>query len=412
MRVWVDQQLATRLAQGVALLILLAGVILVGLDAYRSGLTPVGPTQTTSMTKDVKETRSSIKGPETTERHEVTTALTDTTLERALGSPGLLLARLLLVLLASFVTGAAVQRVFLGEFSLKLGPVELLPIPPAAIEPLVNIGNQLVEAFASAQIVTAAKHIPANSISSDETETVREQAISDTTRIADLLKLMNPNVIYDYAIIDIGEGQSWLSTRLFLLAVLLSRMQRLRALVFVEKRDEIFGRFVGIAAPDYVRWRLARAYPWFELAIAKAYSAIDDLDICSDAGALSPNSATRLVYNFINGPEITSFRTEESDDWQFRFPGGGMSEHATWINRTLLDRLFDPAPSRSSIFDAGDLTGKQRILTMLACDSPFVAVVDDQNRFQSLIDRERILRALSESFLRDLRRVAASDRAK
>lgn len=409
MRVWVDQQKrATRLGQRVAALIFVGGIILVGLDAHRSGLTPVGPTQTTSTTKDFKETRASIKGPETTERHEVTTALTETTLERALGPPGLLIVRLLLVLLASFFAGAAVQRVFLGEFSLKLGPVELLPIPPAATEPLIEISEQLVDAFASVQIITAAKHIPADSITPYETAIAAEPTDVVTSGIAALLKQMNPNCVYDYAIIDLGEGQNWLSTRLFLLAVLFRRMQRLRTFVFVETRDEIPGRFVGIAAPDFVRWRLARAYPWLERAIANAYSAIDDLDICSDAGALGPKSATRLVENFINESEITSYRREESQDWHIRFPGVEMSEHGTWINRTLLDRLFDPAPNRSYIFDAGDLTAKQRMLNALACEGPFVAVVDDQNRFQSLIDRERLLRALAESFLRDLRGVGTS----
>jgi hypothetical protein len=399
MRDSVDQrERATLLAQGVAALILVAGITLVGLDVHRSGLTPVGPAETTTTTKDNKETRATAKGPEATERHEVTTALKETTLERALGPPGLLFVRSLLVLLVSFFAGAAVQRVLLGEFSLKLGPVEVPPLPPAPADALAKVPDLLVAAFAADETTTAAEHMP--TVVTDLT------VVTDPiggSGIASLLGQIDPNGVSDYAIINLGNGQNWLTTRLFLFAVLLRRMRGLRAFVFVETRDEIPGQFIGIAKADFVRWRLARVYPWLERAIAHAYSAIDDLAIRSDAGALDPNSAGRLVENFINQPEIRSHHREESQDWHVVFTG--VSEHVTWINRTLLDRLFDLAPARSSVFDAGDLTEKQRTLAVLACEGPFVALVDDRNRFRTLIDRERLLnstaRRLANVSIRD-----------
>jgi hypothetical protein len=294
--------------------------------------------------------------------------------------------------LVSFFAGAAVQRVLLGEFSLKLGPVEVPPLPPVPADALAKVPDLLVAAFAADETTTAAEHMP----------TVVTDSIGGSG-IASLLGQIDPNSVSDYAIINLGNGQNWLTTRLFLFAVLLRRMRGLRGFVFVETRDEIPGQFIGIAKPDFVRWRLARVYPWLERAIAHAYSAIDDLAIRSDAGALDPNSAGRLVENFINQPEIQSHRREESQDWHVLFPG--VSEHATWINRTLLDRLFDLAPTRSSVFDAGDLTEKQRTLAVLACEGPFVALVDDRNRFRTLIDRERLLnstaRRLANVSIRD-----------
>jgi hypothetical protein len=391
-----QRERATHWAQGVAVLVLIAGIGLVGTDIYRTGITPVGPAETTTTTKETKETRTTSKGPEATERHEVTTALKETSVERALGPPGLLFMRLLLVLLVSFFTGAAVQRVLLGEFSLKLGPVEVPPIPPPPPEDLAKVPDFIVAAFGAAEATTVGVEpdLPAVGV-----------PVADSlggSGIASLFAQIDPSGLSDFAVINLGEGRNWLTSRLFLFAVLLRRMRRLRAFVFVETRDGISDQFLGIAEPAFVRWRLARAYPWLEAALARAYGRIDGLTIRSDAGALDPNSAGLLVENFMNQPEIRSRRREDSEEWLQLIPEA--SEHAVWINRTLLDRLFDLAPARSSVVDAGDLTERQRTLAVLACQGAFVALIDDRRRFRSLIDRDRLLNSMAQ-------RLAAADGA-
>jgi len=378
-------------AQRTAAAILIAGIGVVALGSYRTGLMPAGPAETTTTTKDTKETKTTGKGPESTERHEVTTALKETTFERALGPPGLLFLRLSLVLLVAFFSGAAVQRVLLGEFSLKVGPIELPPLPPLQEEALQKVPADLVARFGAAEA--------ASEVEPDLTATppVIESSIGGS-RIASLLSLFGGEGGADYAVVNLEEGQSWLTTRLFLLSILLKRMRGLRALVFVETREGVKGRFVGVAAPDYVRWRLARAYPWLEPALARAYAAVDDLAIRSDGGALEPNAAGQLVEKFMDQPAIQTHLYDEAPGWIRLAPG--TREHATWINRTLLEHLLDLAPARASVIDAGDLTEDQRTVAVLACEGPFVALVDDQSRFRTLIDRRRLLDSVG-------RRVAA-----
>jgi hypothetical protein len=58
-------------------------------------------------------------------------------------------------------------------------------------------------------------------------------------------------------VIDIGTGNTWWSTRLYLLATLLQSLTSVRQLVFVHPG----GRFAGMASPAAVRDGLCRAFP-------------------------------------------------------------------------------------------------------------------------------------------------------
>jgi hypothetical protein len=86
-----------------------------------------------------------------------------------------------------------------------------------------------------------------------------------------LTELLDKPLTADYAVLDLGEGRLWLTSRLYLFANLLAR-KGLRAFVFVDTDQGIRGRFVGIASLDEIRWRLAGASPWMEKAFAKVYA--------------------------------------------------------------------------------------------------------------------------------------------
>lgn len=65
----------------------------------------------------------------------------------------------------------------------------------------------------------------------------------------------------DYAVIDLGDGDQWISSRLYIFAALLGRITRVRQLVFVATQEGVPGRFLGMASPDAIRWALAESYP-------------------------------------------------------------------------------------------------------------------------------------------------------
>ena len=355
---------ATRFAQWIVTMTLVLGVVFLAVEGYHTGWAPLGPSETTTIKKDSKEQRTTAKGPETVEKHDVTTSSKESGFERALGSPGLWLLRALVIVIVAFFAGAAVQRVLLGEFSFKVGPVEVPPLPVSSPEPLAPVPESVVAPF-RVDFAMTPSHIGITDPHMTLLENIQQPGPSD------------------YAVIDLGEGRNWLTTRLFLVSILLKRMRGLRTLVFVETRDNIEQRFVGLGSPSLVRWRFAREYPWLEHAFAQAYGSLENHDISSDSGALALPMAAVLLERFINNPDIHSHEPRKEEGWD----GSGAREHGSWVNRTLVDRVLDLAPVRCFVIDEGDLTGEARTVAVLSCEGPFVALTDGNRRFRHLVDR-------------------------
>jgi len=99
---------------------------------------------------------------------------------------------------------------------------------------------------------------------------------SGASGISGLLVRLQQDGRHDYIVIDLGSDSSprWLTSRLYLLALLISSIDRRLCLVFVETVGGIRKRFVGTAFPDRVRWALARRYGWLESASAAAYAIL------------------------------------------------------------------------------------------------------------------------------------------
>jgi len=168
-----------------------------------------------------------------------------------------------------------------------------------------------------------------------------------------LRELLTPDHM-DYAIIDLGNGDRWLASRLFLFAEFLHRQRGLRCIVFVDDRESVSRRLVGIADPSSVRWGLASQFPWLESALATSYDLVYSQDVgaylplpsltppalppkCSTAhheysapdGKLDPAVAERVVNCFLAHPNI---------QWT---TGGGT---APWVTATSAV-LDSPSPA-------------------------------------------------------------------
>jgi len=78
----------------------------------------------------------------------------------------------------------------------------------------------------------------------------------------------------DYILIDFASEarRRWLTSRLYILSLLLTLVDRTPCLVFVEEAASVRRKFIGLAYPSQVRWGLARAYGWLEAAAAHAYA--------------------------------------------------------------------------------------------------------------------------------------------
>ncbi len=74
----------------------------------------------------------------------------------------------------------------------------------------------------------------------------------------------------DFVKINLGSGRSWLTTRLFIFAVIFSETASVKKIVFVQESDAGVETFAGVADPLAVANRLGSRFRWLSSALADA----------------------------------------------------------------------------------------------------------------------------------------------
>jgi hypothetical protein len=114
----------------------------------------------------------------------------------------------------------------------------------------------------------------------DDIRSVANSAeLSDSSR--QMIKQVQVGTPADYAIIDIGAGREWLTSRLYVAAAMMERMRRVQVFVFVESMPGVERRFVALASLRQVRWTLAQKHPWRGIAARRRLAAGCHRFLCS-----------------------------------------------------------------------------------------------------------------------------------
>ena len=235
----------------------------------------------------------------------------------------------------------------------------------------------------------------------------------------DLLKQFIDEKGFDYALVDLGGGSEWLSSRLFVFAEMLPRLRGLRCFVFVETTEATSRRLVGMAQPEAVRWTLAQRYPWLESALERAYANTGHLVITS-AGAVDPNSAQQIGRAFLTEiqggvggqgqvpqPPLPSPVTDPAQPvvdckpgW-VPVPGTEFCEHGEWLDGPRVRHLLSTNLQEDAwVKDDPDASEEERVKAVLRRKGNFVAIVSEDRAFRSLVDRHLLL---EECIARELR---------
>jgi hypothetical protein len=213
-----------------------------------------------------------------------------------------------------------------------------------------------------------------------------------------LLQQIRDDRASDYAVFDLDSGHSWLTSRLFIFAVLLQRMRNLRCLVFVETMGNTRRKFLGMASPEEVRWVLAQRYPWLEQAFAQAYGQPGYLQILSNSGAVDAGIAAQIFQFYLTTLQQNVAPTTDVDEWVPLQSQSSTWEHAKWIDPRRLESLLRPVLNDSWILDDPDANSSTRTKGVLRRHGPFVATLDQDRKFRGLIDRQALLEMLASRF--------------
>lgn len=211
----------------------------------------------------------------------------------------------------------------------------------------------------------------------------------------------------EYALLNLGDGDQWITSRLFIFAVMLHRMKSLKAIVFTKLEASGTSRFLGCAAPEGVRWALAAAQPWLETAFAGAYSDVLAAQVPNLApppvtisGTLEPFLAQQIVINFINRLRdfVGAVSALDPQNW-IALEGRPGKEHATWLTESSLLQLIGVHLWRDAVekrTDDSEAQKRSEVRRVVGKSSPYVALLSNGS-YQSLVNRIGLLAEIGES---------------
>lgn len=234
--------------------------------------------------------------------------------------------------------------------------------------------------------------------------------INDSTARSFLLQLQMKSQ-GDYSIVNLDSGEDWLTTRLYILSIVYARMKGVKCFVFVETINGIRGRFLCWATPEKVRWNLSRRYPWLELAYSKAYTRLHSAGlavIVSDRGELGnrynpqdPTPAMELMKYFLEEVQ-RPVPVPNDGPWVHLDSAVQTYEHAEWIDGKLLENILGADAVKQYLkTDVLTRSKEEQVTAFLSFTADYVAVTNDDVRFEYLVDRKVILEQVAEINMRN-----------
>lgn len=169
------------------------------------------------------------------------------------------------------------------DWKLIVGLIEAIAWPLVAVlalyllrRPLVELVSQVARRASklsvynvSIELATLPELSTTWKVGSEDARQLTSSQIFDSASTTLFNDLLTPRKA-DYAVVDLRVGQSWLTSRLYIFALVLGEVRNLRAFVFLENAGGVRRRFLGVATPANVQKALAARYPWLEEAYFRA----------------------------------------------------------------------------------------------------------------------------------------------
>jgi len=253
----------------------------------------------------------------------------------------------------------------------------------------------------------------------------RSTEINDSY-VATFITQLRDAPMAEVAEVNLGQGQDWLSSRLYIMAILFARYKGVEALVFLDTAMGRTRRYVGWAGVDKIRWALAHQYPWFEAAYASAYHKLQGATVPGQnlAGGQRPSVRVTnrygrmgtvydptdvrpgidLLQEFLSEiqsppqppPVLQPINLAESEWVQLerKEPHDvDTYEHAEWIDSNDVAELLGDDLYHASIREGQlkALSPTKQYEAILSKSDQYIALVDEVGRFKGLLNRCAIL---------------------
>jgi len=211
----------------------------------------------------------------------------------------------------------------------------------------------------------------------------------------------------DYAIVDLRDGKEWLTSRLYIFAMILGEVIVVRAFVFLVTSGGTSRRFLGVATTADIRRAIGARYPWFDEAAARAmvsaYSqttpavAVPGSTFTNSKSPIASADSSRFFVRFFVEEIQRNIKPIDQEASTYlelpSVPADPIKkwERARWIDGECLERDLGDALSRDWVEDSTDLPRREIAGKVMRKKSSLVALVDGDRRFLGLADRFALL---------------------
>jgi hypothetical protein len=202
----------------------------------------------------------------------------------------------------------------------------------------------------------------------------------------------------DYAVVDLGTGSEWITSRLYLVATLVARMRGLRVILFVGGEGNL-STLIGWAEVERVRWALAAHFPWYEVALADAYHAtvfpmtaatVARPNLSFDQrGRYEPWRAGNIAQAYRTALQVRGGPAPIDASWIELGPN--VWERAEWLNVQSIRAILGGALCSSPVIQDGDLPNEQLARRLLRASGQFVPIVDTRGTLLRLVNRATLV---------------------
>jgi hypothetical protein len=234
-------------------------------------------------------------------------------------------------------------------------------------------------------------------------------ALTSYSRV--LLSQLGESGPANFVIVDVGHGNNWLVSRLYLFATILERTRSLRCIAFFGQTRDRNSQFLGLADPRAVREALANRHPYLWEALAVAYASAERSSPNQTARqplAWTAELAERIIPTFLLA--VQSNQTDDPSDQTARYvmlPKQSYEpvtwERAEWLTTDSVESLLEGSLRKASVqksaLDPETLTSYEQVLLM---DGDFVAVLNETGGFEGLIDRREFVENLARRMVQRL----------
>ena len=183
--------------------------------------------------------------------------------------------------------------------------------------------------------------------------------------------------------INLGHGESWWSSRLYLMSALATDFTGIQQIILVDESKKL----IGMYSPDNIRHGLARTYPEYEFAYLKSLN-----NSYSDeyVGYWAPNDVDEHVCCIINDylPRLSYLYNRKSEE-----------DIKDWVTESALASWMTGKRDADRVILSGQ-PAKLLQHQIISCNSPFVALVKD-NQLIRVLDRVSMASQLAKDIVEE-----------